>query len=54
MLRTQMSFAVIALLIQLGMAANHTVGGSSGWDTSGNPEAWASAQTFVVGDNLCK
>lgn len=49
-----MRLAVIALLIQLGLAANYTVGGSSGWDTSGNPEAWASAQTFVVGDNLSK
>ncbi|KAJ9686749.1 hypothetical protein PVL29_015548 [Vitis rotundifolia] len=53
MLRSQMSLAVTALLIQLGMAANYTVGGpNGGWDTSSNLQAWASAQTFIVGDNL--
>lgn len=55
MLRAQMSLAVTALLIQLGMAANYTVGGpNGGWDTSSNLQTWASAQTFIVGDNLSK
>lgn len=55
MLRMIASLAVTALLIQLGIAANYTVGGpNGGWDTSTNLQSWASGQTFMVGDNLSK
>ncbi|EXC23153.1 Blue copper protein [Morus notabilis] len=53
MKRTILSMAVMALLIELGMAANYTVGGGpNGWDTSTNLQSWASSQAFLVGDNL--
>ncbi|KAM3698206.1 hypothetical protein ACB098_06G171400 [Castanea mollissima] len=53
MLRTLMSLAISAMLINLAMAANYTVGGpNGGWDTSTNIQTWASSQTFLVGDNL--
>ncbi|XP_048232443.1 uclacyanin 1 isoform X2 [Ricinus communis] len=52
-LRNVMSLAVIAMLFELAMAANYTVGGSNGgWDTSTNLQAWAASQLFSVGDNL--
>lgn len=55
MLRTLMSLAISAILINLAMAANYTVGGpNGGWDTSTNIQTWASSQTFLVGDNLSK
>lgn len=55
MKRTVLSMAVMALLIELGMAANYTVGGGpNGWDTSTNLKSWASSQAFLVGDNLSK
>lgn len=46
------SLAFTAMLIQLGMAANHDVGDNSGWDTSSNISTWSSSRTFLVGDNL--
>lgn len=47
--------AAIAMLFQLAMAANHTVGAPGGsWDTSTDLKAWAASQTFSVGDNLSK
>ncbi|KAK9284888.1 hypothetical protein L1049_024069 [Liquidambar formosana] len=53
MLRTFFSLAVSAMLIELAMAANYTVGGSNaGWDTSTDLKTWASSQSFLVGDNL--
>uniref|UniRef100_A0A5B7BQX9 Putative uclacyanin-3-like isoform X1 n=1 Tax=Davidia involucrata TaxID=16924 RepID=A0A5B7BQX9_DAVIN len=54
MLRTlMMSLAITAMLVELAMAANYTVGGSNGgWDTSTNLQSWASSQSFSVGDNL--
>ncbi|GMY08686.1 uclacyanin 1-like [Fagus crenata] len=53
MLSTLMSLAISAMLIKLAMAANYTVGGTSGgWDTSTNLQTWASSQSFLVGDNL--
>ena len=55
MLSTFMSLAISAMLIKLAMAANYTVGGTSGgWDTSTNLQTWASSQSFLVGDNLSK
>ncbi|KAI9177310.1 hypothetical protein LWI28_013567 [Acer negundo] len=45
--------ATTALLMQLAMAATYTVGGpNGGWDTTTNPQTWATSQSFVVGDNL--
>ena len=55
MLRALMSLAISAILINLAMAANYTVGGpNGGWDTSTNVQTWASSQSFLVGDHLSK
>lgn len=44
---------VTAVMIQKNaMAAQHVVGGSQGWDESTDFNAWASGQTFKVGDTL--
>ncbi|XP_031254558.1 uclacyanin 1 [Pistacia vera] len=52
-LRILISLAVVAMFIQLSMAANYTVGGTNGgWDTSTDLQSWASSQSFQVGDNL--
>ncbi|XP_021297686.1 uclacyanin 1 [Herrania umbratica] len=52
-LRTLVGLAATAMLIQLAMAANHTVGGPSGsWDSSTDLQTWVASQKFVVGDNL--
>ncbi|KAH1040200.1 hypothetical protein J1N35_041943 [Gossypium stocksii] len=51
--RALVCLAAIAMLFQLAMAANHTVGAPGGsWDTSTDLQAWAVSQTFSVGDNL--
>ncbi|MBA0750939.1 hypothetical protein Gogos_002315, partial [Gossypium gossypioides] len=51
--RALVCLAAIAMLFQLAMAANHTVGApGGGWDTSTDLQAWAVSQTFSVGDNL--
>ncbi|KAJ9680539.1 hypothetical protein PVL29_019763 [Vitis rotundifolia] len=49
-----MAAALLLLLLAAPViyATNHTVGGSSGWDTGVNYTAWASGQTFTVGDYL--
>ncbi|KAE8075758.1 hypothetical protein FH972_014446 [Carpinus fangiana] len=53
MLRTLMSLAISATLINLAMAANYVVGGpNGGWDTTTSLQTWASSQSFSVGDNL--
>ncbi|KAK6253040.1 hypothetical protein QUC31_014760 [Theobroma cacao] len=52
-LRTLVGLAATAMLIQLAMAANYTVGGPSGsWDSSTDLQTWVASQKFVVGDNL--
>ena len=49
---------MVAALLLLLLAApviyaeNHTVGGSSGWDTGVDYSTWASGETFTVGDYL--
>lgn len=49
------SLAIMAMLMELAMAANYTVGApNGGWDTSTNLQTWASSQSFLVGDNLSK
>ena len=54
-LRTLVGLAATAMLIQLAMAANYTVGGSNGgWDSSTDLQTWVASQKFVVGDNLSK
>ncbi|XP_009803778.1 basic blue protein [Nicotiana sylvestris] len=47
-------FAIImTVMIQnKAMAAQHVVGGSQGWDESTDFNAWASGETFKVGDTL--
>ncbi|PON48525.1 Phytocyanin domain containing protein [Parasponia andersonii] len=53
MQRQLLSLAVMAaMLIDLSMAATYTVGGTTGWDTSSDPQTWASSKTFLVGDTL--
>ncbi|KAF8414069.1 hypothetical protein HHK36_002068 [Tetracentron sinense] len=53
MLRKLVSLASAALLIQLATGANFTVGGTNGgWDTTTNLQAWATSQSFSIGDNL--
>ncbi|KAA8520432.1 hypothetical protein F0562_014688 [Nyssa sinensis] len=52
-----MAMAAAALFLLLlaapaAYAAEHTVGGSTGWSTSGNYATWAAGQTFTVGDTL--
>ncbi|RVW95285.1 Uclacyanin-3 [Vitis vinifera] len=50
--------AMVAALLLLLLVApviyaeNHTVGGSSGWDTGVDYSTWASGETFTVGDYL--
>ena len=54
-LRTLVGLAATAMLIQLAMAANYTVGGSTGgWDSSTDLQTWVASQNFAVGDNLSK
>ncbi|XP_058106896.1 uclacyanin 1 [Magnolia sinica] len=53
MMRTFASLAVLLVMAQLAMGANHTVGGPQGsWDLSTNFQQWASSNSFSVGDNL--
>ncbi|XP_052178639.1 classical arabinogalactan protein 9-like [Diospyros lotus] len=53
MLRALLSLAAAAVLVNIAMAADYTVGApSGGWDLSTNLQAWASSHTFHVGDNL--
>ncbi|XWS39554.1 hypothetical protein CRYUN_Cryun18bG0065500 [Craigia yunnanensis] len=50
---TLVGLAATAMLIQLTMAANYTVGGSNGgWDSSTDIQTWVASKKFVVGDNL--
>lgn len=54
-LRILVSLAATAMLIQLAMATNYTVGGpNGGWDITTDLQSWASSQSFLVGDNLSK
>ncbi|MBA0602304.1 uclacyanin 1 [Gossypium raimondii] len=53
MARTLVCLAATAMLVQLAMAANYTVGGANGgWDSSTDLQTWAASQKFAVGDNL--
>ncbi|KAJ4851276.1 hypothetical protein Tsubulata_019969 [Turnera subulata] len=53
MLRTVMSLAVAAMILELAMAANYIVGGENGaWDATTDLQSWAGAQSFLVGDTL--
>ncbi|KAK8568455.1 hypothetical protein V6N13_106367 [Hibiscus sabdariffa] len=52
-LKTLVSLAATAMVVQLAMAATHSVGGANGgWDTSTDVETWVASQKFSVGDNL--
>lgn len=54
-LRTLVSFLAIALLMELAMAANYSVGApNGGWDLQTPIQAWANSQNFSVGDSLSK
>ncbi|XVF44527.1 hypothetical protein PTKIN_Ptkin02bG0131000 [Pterospermum kingtungense] len=51
--RLLLYLAATAMVVQLAMAANHTVGGpSGGWDTSTDLQTWVASQKFALGDNL--
>ncbi|XP_009763857.1 early nodulin-like protein 14 [Nicotiana tabacum] len=52
MLRTLLSLAAISMVFGSAMAANHTVGGNSGWRQGADYKTWAASETFLVGDNL--
>ncbi|XP_009602744.1 uclacyanin 1-like [Nicotiana tomentosiformis] len=52
MLRTLLSLAAIAMVLNSAMAANHTVGGNGGWSQGADYKTWAASETFLVGDNL--
>ncbi|KAM7271521.1 hypothetical protein ACFE04_030735 [Oxalis oulophora] len=53
MLKTLIGLAFSALLIEIAMATNYTVGSPSGsWDQTTNLATWASSKNFTVGDNL--
>lgn len=54
MLRTLLSLAAISMVFGSAMAANHTVGGNSGWRQGADYKTWAASETFLVGDNLSK
>lgn len=55
MLRTLMCLATTAMLIQLSMAANYTVGGpNGGWDAATDLRTWATSQKILAGDHLSK
>ncbi|GKE48180.1 uclacyanin 1-like protein [Tanacetum coccineum] len=48
-----MVFAATAMLVDMGVAVDITVGSpNGGWDLSTDLSSWASSQTFSVGDNL--
>lgn len=47
-MRILMVFAATAMLVDMVVAVDYTVG----WDLSTNLSAWASSQSFSVGDNL--
>ncbi|KAB1211762.1 Blue copper protein [Morella rubra] len=42
----------VSWITEEALAAQHVVGGSQGWDESTDFNAWASGQTFKVGDQL--
>ncbi|MBA0843187.1 hypothetical protein Goarm_000398 [Gossypium armourianum] len=49
MARTLVCLAATAMLVQLAMAANYTVGGANGgWDSSTDLQTWAASQKFAV------
>ncbi|XP_058220245.1 uclacyanin 1-like [Rhododendron vialii] len=53
MLRIVASLAVMAMIINVAMAATYNVGSPSGsWDTSTDLASWSSSKTFLVGDRL--
>ena len=41
-----------SILFRCVTAANHTVGGPSGWDLTSDLQAWTADTTFHVGDSL--
>lgn len=46
---------IMAMLMEFVKSANYTVGApNGGWDSSTDLQAWASSQSFLVGDNLSK
>lgn len=43
---------VIASMVLVVSATNHTVGGSSGWDLSSDIRGWSARTSFHAGDFL--
>jgi hypothetical protein len=50
----QITLLILMLATPLAYGAQHTVGGTNGWTTGEDYTTWATGQTFVVGDTLCK
>lgn len=51
---TLLSLAVAAMLYNLALATEYTVGDRGGWDTTTNLQVWASSNIFLAGDDLSK
>ncbi|KAF3776264.1 Blue copper protein [Nymphaea thermarum] len=50
-LRLLLAFTVMAMLVNVSLCANYTVGAPNGsWDISTSLQAWSSSQTFNPGD----
>ncbi|XP_057968546.1 uclacyanin 1-like [Malania oleifera] len=47
-----MVIIIASIFFRCVSAANHTVGGSTGWDLTSNIPAWAASSTFHAGDYL--
>ena len=50
----KIALLILALATPVVYGAQHVVGDSQGWSQTADYATWASAQTFVVGDTLCK
>lgn len=50
--RVALALVFVALFAKEALAAQHSVGGSQGWDESTDFSSWASGQKFKVGDQL--
>ncbi|KAK1405405.1 Uclacyanin 1 [Heracleum sosnowskyi] len=50
--RKLLSLAVAAMLHNLALATEHSVGDRGGWETTTNLQIWASSNIFLAGDDL--
>ena len=50
----RIALLILALATPVVYGAQHVVGGSQGWSQTTDYATWTAAQTFAVGDTLCK